>query len=88
MLEGAGNLHHELQVNFYDDFKDVAIARMKDLINQATSGAITMLSIREHESSSGMEKLFEVAYVETDSCGEACHCPLCRACRGALGAVS
>jgi len=38
MLEGARNLHHELQVNFYDGFKDVAIARMKDLINQATSG--------------------------------------------------
>jgi len=38
MLEGARNLHHELQVNFYGGFKDVAIARMKDLINQATSG--------------------------------------------------
>ena len=38
MLEGVRNLHHELQVNFYGGFKDVAIARMKDLINQATSG--------------------------------------------------
>jgi hypothetical protein len=64
MLESPRNLHHELQVNFYDDFKDVAIARMKDLIKRATSGEITMLSIREHESNSGLEKLFEVVYVE------------------------
>jgi hypothetical protein len=52
--------------HFFLDQKDAVIASMEELLRKTRANEIVVLSVTEQKTVSGLQKSFEVVYVEAD----------------------